>query len=113
MTARERLPTRRHNLRDVTRWPRDGGQTIFVDIGFNNDGRVREVFFRGGGRVASETDNVLDDAAKCISLALQHGCPLAAIAATLGRDESGAPASMVGAAVDEAVRLAGDSGLAA
>jgi len=108
MTSRQRPPGRRHCERAVARWPIDGGQTIHVDIGFGDDGRVIEVFFRGGGRVASEVDNVLDDCAKLLSLALQHGCPLAAAAATLGRDESGAPASMVGAAVDAVVRLAAE-----
>jgi hypothetical protein len=104
--VRPRLPNRRHCLRGSVRWPPVDGRRIYVDIGFGDDLIVREVFFRGGGRVASEIDNALDDAAKAISLACQFGCPLWTIAATLGRDESGLPASMIGAAVDEALRMA-------
>lgn len=108
---RERLPGRRHVIRGFTRWPLDDGQKIHIDAGFTPDGRLMETFLRGGGHVASDLDNTLDDAAKCISLAIQFGCPIATIAATLGREGDGKPSSVIGAAVDKLAEIVREEGL--
>lgn len=105
---RERPPNRRHTIRDKTEW---AGQTVFVEAGFGDDGRILECFMRGGTHVASDVDNTLDDVAKCIALALQFGCPLATIAATLGREGDGKPSSVVGAAVDKLAEIVREEGL--
>jgi hypothetical protein len=97
---RERPPDRRNNATDNIRWPLDGGKRIHVTAGFARDGRIVETFLRGGGQVGSERDHLLDDVAVLVSRCLQHGDSLADIAAGVGREPSGAPASVIGAAVD-------------
>jgi hypothetical protein len=98
--SRERLPSRPHGVTDNAHWPIDGGRRIHVTAGYAPDVWFLEVFLRGGGRVGSETDYLLDDIAVVISRALQHGDTLASIAAGLGRLSEGQPASMIGAVVD-------------
>ncbi len=63
---------------------------------------VREVFLRpsGGAKAGSAIDALVDDLAVIVSVALQHGVPLAALARSLGREPAGHPASIAGAALD-------------
>jgi hypothetical protein len=104
---RERLPNRRRQITDITRWPLAGGRSIHVSAGLAPDGRILETFLRGGGRVGSETDFLLDDVAVILSRLLQHGDTIELIARGVGRLPDGSPASMVGAAVDVLQRLRG------
>lgn len=73
MTEREKLPTRR---RCITQTVRIDGQTVHYTIGFYPDGRPGELFIdvsKAGAALrtwASET-------AMMLSVALQHGTPLA------------------------------------
>jgi hypothetical protein len=97
MSERERLPNRRAQITDSICW---NGRRIHVSAGFTDDGRILEVFLRGGGKVGSERDHTLDDIAVTLSRLLQHGDQLIAVAAGIGRLPGGEPASVVGAVVD-------------
>ena len=105
--TRERLPNRRPTVTTGIRWPTDGGTKIHISAGLADDGRLLECFLRGGGRVGSERDHMLDDLAVVVSRLLQHGDQLGDIAAGLGRLPGGAPASVVGAILDVLVEVAG------
>jgi hypothetical protein len=96
---RERLPSRRPQVTDDTRWPGDGGRRIHVSAGLAADGRILEAFLRGS-KSGSELDFLLDDIAVLLSRDLQHGDRLAQIASGLGRLPDGKPASLIGAVVD-------------
>ncbi|HLJ20095.1 MAG TPA: ribonucleotide reductase [Stellaceae bacterium] len=104
-SPRERLPNRRAQITDNVRWPLDGGRRIHVSAGLTPDGRILETFLRGGGRVGSEVDFLLDDVAVLISRLLQHGDTLGAIASGLGRLSTGEPASVVAAVVDRLLEI--------
>lgn len=89
-----------------------GGEKYEVTEGFYEDGRVGEIFInrvyskaaaKAGG---SYLDGVCRDAAVLMSLALQHGVPIETIRHTVTRDESGTPATIMGAIID---RIAGDA----
>ena len=97
---RKRLPHRRRAITDTLRWPIEGGRRIHVTAGFAEDGRLLEVFLRGGGVVGSDRDHLLDDIAVLISRGLQHGDQLEQLAAGVGRLPGGGPASLVGAVLD-------------
>ena len=64
---------------------------------------------RGGGRVGSDTDFLLDDIAVLLSRLLQHGDTLALIARGVGRTASGAPSSLIGGVVDKLVEIEGNN----
>jgi hypothetical protein len=101
--SRERLPNRRLNIGDSFLW---GGRRVHVMAGLAHDGSIRECFLRGGGRVGSETDALLDDVAVLISHLLQRGAELADLAKGMGRlPPDGAASSIVGAAVDALLHL--------
>jgi hypothetical protein len=110
MMPRERLPNRRRALTDNAFWPLEGGRRVHVTLGFAEDGRSLELFARGGGRVSSETDFVVDDAAVLISRLLQHGDKLEDIARGVGRLPDGRPSSVIGAILDTALSLDRDAG---
>jgi hypothetical protein len=103
--TRERLPNRRVSVVDCIRWPLESGRRIHVAAGFAEDGRLLETFLRGGGRVGSDTDMLLDDAAVLLSRCLQHGDRLQLIGAGVGRLPGGGPSSIVGAVVDMLLRI--------
>ncbi len=103
---RERLPSRRHAIHEPILWPPNDGKEITVTAGLNDAGEVREVFLSGGGQIGSERGFILSDAAVCLSILLQHNVTLDEIAHSLARDEeTGAPASMIGAAVETLRRI--------
>src|SRR5215472_4270791 len=103
--TRERLPNRRVQVTDATRWPLEGGRRIHVSAGLADDGRILETFLRGGGKSGSGVDFLLDDIAVIISRDLQHGDTIEAIAAGIGRLPDGKPASIVGAVVDRLMAI--------
>ena len=112
MTAsRTRLPNRRPSHVETLE---AAGQEFTACIGFDPEtGRPREVFLNGG-KEGSQFDAMLAGAATVISVALQYGVPVAALAKSVGRapdlstvpgslDQLNAgsqPASPIGAALD-------------
>lgn len=99
-TRRVPLPDRRQNLTVEVVF---GGQGLTVCMGFDPAGTVREVF-AAGHKAGSDMRHVIDDACVIISIALQNGITVEALAKSLGRvpipgfDEAGAaPASPIGA----------------
>ncbi|KKL27275.1 hypothetical protein LCGC14_2386790, partial [marine sediment metagenome] len=114
--TRARLPNRRDSELETLVVD---GQRFEVCVGFDPEtGRPREVFLNGG-KEGSDFDAMLSDAATVISVALQHGVPLAELAKSVGRapELSTAPgsflqlaagtepASPIGAALDLLCRL--------
>ena len=80
--ARQRLSDRRHQLTENIEV---GSQTYTASAGIDPDvGNVREVFLCGA-KEGSEIDNILGDTAVVISVALQHGVPIDALARSVAR----------------------------
>lgn len=109
--ARTRLPNRRPSHVETLEVD---GQVVTACVGFDPaTGRPCEVFLNGG-KEGSQFDAMLADAATVISIALQYGVSLAALAKSVGRapnastmpgslDQLNAgsqPASPIGAALD-------------
>ena len=109
--ARTRLPNRRPSHVETLEV---AGQTFEACIGFAPaTDQPREVFLNGG-KEGSQFDAMLADAATIISVALQYGVPVKALAKSVGRvpnastmpgsiDQLNAgsqPASPIGAALD-------------
>ncbi len=114
--ARSRLPNRRPSHVETLEVD---GQIITACIGFDPaTDRPCEVFLNGG-KEGSQVDAMLADAATVISVALQYGVPVAALAKSVGRapkasttpgslDQLNAgsqPASAIGAALDLLYRV--------
>ena len=110
-SVRSRLPNRRPSHLETLQVD---GQTIAACIGFDPaTGQPREVFLNGG-KEGSQFDAMLADAATIISVALQYGVPVAALAKSVGRVPNAAttpgalgqlnagsqPTSALGAALD-------------
>ena len=108
---RQRLPNRRDNRIETLEI---AGQTFTACIGFDPEtGQPREIFLNGG-KEGSQVDALLSDAATVISIALQYGVPIQALAKSVGRSPNLAtmpgsldqlaagsqPASPIGAAID-------------
>jgi hypothetical protein len=73
-------------------------------VGFFPDGRPSELFL-DSSKQNSALDAFAADAAILISLLLQHGATVVEIGHALRRAPSGAPASLICAAVDELAQL--------
>jgi hypothetical protein len=96
MTARERLPNRRQcESFEVSH----AGQRFAVSAGYYRDGRPAEIFL-SSDRPGSATEAIARDAAILVSIALQYGAALETIRAALTKDDDGAPATAIGAALD-------------
>jgi hypothetical protein len=97
MTARRRLPHRRGAVAlDIEH----AGHRYRMHFGYFPDGAVGEVFV-DATKQNSTLDALAADAAVLLSLLLQHGASPAEIGHTLRRSPNGAPASLIGAVVDE------------
>ncbi len=111
MPERSRLPNRRPSHLEALEMD---GQVITACIGFDPaTGQPREIFLNGG-KEGSQFDAMLADAATIISVALQYGVPVAALAKSVGRapdlstmpgsinqlNAGSEPASPIGAALD-------------
>ena len=109
--ARARLPNRRPSHVETLEVD---GQVITACVGFDpTTDQPREVFLNGG-KEGSQFDAMLADAATIISVALQYGVPLDALAKSVGRIPNAAttpgslnqltigtlPTSALGAALD-------------
>jgi hypothetical protein len=96
MMQRHRLPDRRRG-ETIEFYHDHHGYTLTV--GHYRDGRIGEVFLnahKSGGALEA----VARDAAIVVSIALQHGADLGTIRRALTRDSNGAPATLIGAAID-------------
>ncbi len=109
--ARARLPNRRPS--HVQTLEVDG-QVITACVGFDPATEQPREVFLNGGKEGSQFDAILADAATIISVALQYGVPVAALAKSVGRFPNAAttpgsldqltagsqPTSALGAALD-------------
>jgi len=102
MTGRKRLPNRR---RAVAFELEHAGHRYRMHVGHFPDGGIGEVFL-DSAKQNSALDAFASDAAILISLLLQHGATPAEIGHALRRSPDGAPASLIGAAVDRLAEVA-------
>ncbi len=108
---RTRLPNRRPSHTETLQVD---GQAFTATVGFDpEDGCPRELFL-AGGKEGSFLNAILADAAVAVSVALQHGVPVATLAKSIARLPAGpvvpaeldhtpmrkVPASPIGAALD-------------
>lgn len=108
--TRTPLPHRRPSLtRDLT----FRGQPLTVTVGFDPEGRAKEVF-AVGPKEGSDMAHTIADACVVISIALQHGIAPAELAKSLGSvpsrgagEERAAPASVIGAVLGCLMEVAG------
>jgi len=94
--TRERLPNRRGS---TTFEFGHGGIAYVATYSLYDDGRLAELFVNGL-KLNTGSDILAADGAKAASLALQHGCPVDALRATLTRTEVGGPAGPLAVALD-------------
>lgn len=99
MTNRELLPQRRASENYQLTFAGFAHGAFTVTTGRYGDGRIGEIFINGA-KSGTELESVCRDAAVLLSLALQHGVPIAVMAGAVTRDLSGAPMSIVGAVLD-------------
>ena len=123
--TRINLPNRRPNQ---TREIEFGNRRFIVTAGFQelpgDNAALREVFIKGAAREGEDLLNIVEDVAVVISVALQHGVPIAALAKSmarlpeavlapvdLDRPAAGdrAPASVIGAILDLLVKMQADN----
>lgn len=108
MTARAPLPTRRPNLTIDADWQ---GHPFSVTVGFDPvTATVREVFAdtAKGGQMAQ----TVADACVLVSIALQHGIPVAALSKSLSRVPdliTGGGASLPGSPIGTILAVIGDA----
>ena len=79
--TRTPLPNRRMN---TTQKIDAFGKTLFVTAGFDQSGKVKEIFF-AGGKEGSSIDAIMGDVAVVISVALQYGIPASDLAKSIAR----------------------------
>lgn len=96
MTPRERLPSRRRSTIIDTIFRGAAYSVVFSRF---SDGRVAELFVEPH-KIGSHAAEDSRDLGFVISLALQHGLPLAAMRAAVSRVEGGLPASLSGHVID-------------
>jgi hypothetical protein len=96
---REPLPQRRACDTHLIRDRKD--QTFSLTVGRYTDGRIGEVFISATNRVGTDLDLVARDAAVLISIALQWGIPLHSMRDAITREADGAPATVIGSAIDK------------
>ena len=60
------------------------GQKYTATVSRFSDGGMAELFLHSSRRRSTEQDNYVRDAAIAVSLALQHGCPLATLRSSMG-----------------------------
>ena len=110
-SARARLPNRRPSHVETLEV---GGQTFTACIGFDPETSQPREIFLNGGKAGGEFDAVLADVATALSVSLQFGTPLHALAKSMGRAPNvstmpgsieqlaagSQPASFVGAVID-------------
>jgi hypothetical protein len=96
MSTRLILPNRR---RCQTLDFEHAGQRHSLTFSRYHDGRPGEIFL-SSRHIGSPLEAIARDAAVTVSIALQHGAPLATISGALTKDHGGGPATLLGAALD-------------
>lgn len=105
--ARRRLPNRREG---ETHELEIDGKRYLAGLGFYPDGRVGEIFL-SSGKVGSQINSTLADAAILVSRCLQGGTPASELARSMSRiprsisGPATEPASAIGGALDLAVEF--------
>ena len=83
---------------------RHGQLSFWITVGFLQDGAPMEVFASMKGRktspLSSDVEAIARDAGILISIALQFGASLSLLREAATREESGKPASLLGAILD-------------
>jgi len=99
--ARIPLPNRRAG---ETFEVRHGVLSFWITVGFLPDGKPIEVFASMKGRktspLSSDVEAIARDAGVLISIARQYGASMDMLRSAVTREESGAPASLLGAILD-------------
>lgn len=92
---RKRLPNRRRSESRRVVWqsplnPSAAEQTIYIGIGFCEDGLTpREVFYDNGYRTGSDLETLASDVCICLSIFLQHdGVSIGDFAKSLARERN-------------------------
>ena len=114
--ARQFLPSRRRCFTAAVTHvdPGVSEHQVFLTLGYDAEGRVREVFAAGGGSTArrlmhegSVMQRLMQDACVLISIMLQHDLPPESLGHSLGRVPKGeddeTAASLIGTIVDYVV----------
>ena len=99
---RESLPARRDHETfefDFSRGAHDPGTRYTVGVGRYPDGRIGEVFLDCHKLGSALTDDSRD-AAMAVSIALQHGVPIAALTNGLAHYDDGRPCGLIGRLMD-------------
>jgi hypothetical protein len=96
MSDRIRLPNRR---RCESFEFEHAGLRFTLCAGFYRDGRIAEIFL-SSNKPGSPIEAIARDAAVTVSIALQFGADLGTIRQALTKDHDGAPATLLGAALD-------------
>lgn len=101
MLVRKVPPNRRQCETFSIKWPPTSWRatTYFVNIARDQDGEAFEMFV-SSSRPSTETADLIRDASILISLALQYGTSIKDLQGKISRLSSGAPATIIGAALD-------------
>ena len=101
MTARNPLPHRRHA---ETFELQHGNRKLSwqITVGRYPDGTIGEIF-ANGAKSGSDDEANARDAFVGLSIALQHGVPLAAFQHAMLRNADGSASTIVGAVIDKLV----------
>ena len=104
---RKPLPTRRMSITFDFLHEWEHGQTFSyrATVGYYDNGTIGELFLNSNKRHGTALDSNSRDAAIFVSIALQYGAPLDVLRNAMARDINGYPASPVGMALDEVIRL--------
>ena len=101
---RTRLNNRRPGITFVMDHPGDLSNLEYkVMAGFDTSGAVKEVFITAN-KLTTAMDIAARDTATLISIALQHGVPLAELASAMTRGDQGEPQGVAGAALDKLLK---------
>ena len=91
---------------------RHGALSFWVTVGFLPDGAPIEVFasMKGGrnSALSSDVEAIARDAGVLISIARQYGASMDTLRGAVTREESGAPASLLGAILDAMTEKTGE-----
>lgn len=101
MSHRERLPNRRRSESFEFEHRNYAGAPFpyLATLGCYADGRLGEVFIYAG-KVGTELDVAIKDAAILLSFALQHGATVEDIRSAMTRDAKGKPEGVMGTLLD-------------
>jgi hypothetical protein len=89
------LPHRRHCETETIHW---ADKSWTFSVGYFEDGNPAEIFVTGV-KAGSDMEALARDACVAVSIAIQHGTPIAALGRAMLADASGAPSSLIGAIV--------------